>query len=67
MPAPDVPEPCWEPYLRPRRYHIRITETSCCGVYEWASQGEQLLFLRAAHPEGYEETGRGCYKHAREI
>lgn len=67
MPAPDVPELCWEPYLRPRGDHIRIKETSCCGVYEWASQGGQFFVLRAAYPEGYEEAGRGCYKQAREV
>ncbi|GGP05438.1 hypothetical protein GCM10012278_24970 [Nonomuraea glycinis] len=67
MSAPDAPEPYWEPYLRPRGDHIRIKETSCCGVYEWASQGGQFFVLRAVYPEGYEEAGRGCYKHAREV
>lgn len=67
MSAPDAPVLRWEPYLRPRTDHIRITETSCCGVYEWADQGGQFLVLRAAPIEGYEEAGRGRYKHAREI
>jgi hypothetical protein len=67
VPAPDVPVLRWEPYLRPPGDYIRITETSCCGVYEWASQGGQFFVLRAAGPEGYEEAGRGRYKHAREV
>lgn len=57
----------WEPYLRPRKDHIRVTETSCCGVYEWASQGGQFLILRAVKSGGYEEAGRGRYKDAREL
>lgn len=67
MSAPDAPVLRWEPYLRPRNDHIRITETSCCGAYEWASQGGQFFVLRAAESEGYEEAGRGRYTHAREI
>lgn len=46
---------------------MRITETSCCGAYEWACQGGQFLILRAKHPNGYEETGRGLYKQARAV
>ncbi|GAA2220604.1 hypothetical protein GCM10009850_122480 [Nonomuraea monospora] len=65
--APEPPVPRWEPYLRPRRDHLRIIETSCCGVYEWAGQGGQFLILRAAESEGHEETGRGRYKHARRV
>lgn len=53
----------WEPYTRSDR--IRITETSCCGAYEWACQGGQFLILRFAGP-GYEETARGLYRQARE-
>lgn len=66
MPDPDVPGLRWEPYLRPWRDYIRITETSCCGVYEWAGQGGQFFVLRTAG-ESYEEAGRGRYKHAREL
>ena len=46
---------------------MRITETSCCGAYEWACQGGQFLILRAKQPEGYQETGRGPYRQARSI
>jgi len=64
--APDIPVPRWEPYQRPRD-RIRITETSCCGAYEWACQGGEFLILRAKRPKGYEETGRGLNQQARSI
>jgi hypothetical protein len=64
---PDVLHLKWKPYMRPAKDHIRITETACCGAYEWACQGGQFLILRPRDPEGYEETGRGRYRHARAV
>ncbi|MET8865608.1 hypothetical protein ABZW11_21945 [Nonomuraea sp. NPDC004580] len=65
---PELPLVQWEPYQRRPRDRIRITETSCCGAYEWAAQGGLFLILRpAARPGRYEETGRGLYRHAREV
>lgn len=64
---PDGTVPRWERYARPARDRIRITETSCCGAYEWACQGGQFLILRARRSGGYEETGRGIYRQARPI
>lgn len=51
--------------MRPARDRLRITETSCCGAYEWACQGGQFLILRAKDIKGFEETGRGLHKQAR--
>lgn len=53
--------------MRPARDRIRITETSCCGAYEWACQGGQFLIHCGQTPEGFEETGRGLHKQARLI
>lgn len=65
---PEPPQVQWEPYLRPPRDHIRITETSCCGAYEWAAQGGLFLVLRSAEEPGrYEETARGLYRQARAV
>ncbi|WP_406673701.1 hypothetical protein WBK31_33415 [Nonomuraea sp. N2-4H] len=65
---PEPPQVRWEPYRRRPRDRIRITETSCCGAYEWAAQGGLFLILRpTARPGRYEETGRGLYRQAREI
>lgn len=64
---PDEPVPEWEPYLRPPKDRIRITETSCCGAYEWACQGGQFLTLRRTPTGQYEETARGLYRHARPV
>jgi hypothetical protein len=36
---------------------IRVTETSCCGAYNWACQGGQFLVLRDTE-NGYEENRR---------
>ncbi|GAA3660929.1 hypothetical protein GCM10022224_025440 [Nonomuraea antimicrobica] len=63
----DGTVPRRELYARPVKDRIRITETSCCGAYEWACQGGQFLILRARCPEGYEETGRGLYRQARSV
>lgn len=65
--APDAPASRWEPYQRPPKDRIRITETSCCGAYEWACQGGQFLILRAKRPDGHEEIGRGLYMQARAV
>ncbi|MBF8191591.1 hypothetical protein ITP53_39045 [Nonomuraea sp. K274] len=65
---PETPEVRWEPYQRPPKDHIRITETSCCAAYEWAAQGGHFLILRPAQEEGlYEETARGRYRQARQL
>ncbi|WP_113699203.1 hypothetical protein [Nonomuraea lactucae] len=53
----------WEPH-NPRRGRLRVTETSCCGAYEWACQGGQYMVLRKS---GTEEAGRGPYRRAREL
>ncbi|WP_219527101.1 hypothetical protein [Nonomuraea guangzhouensis] len=50
----------WEPYQRAKGERLRVTETSCCGEYEWACQGGEFLILRY-NGSGYEETGRGRY------
>ncbi|MER6944313.1 hypothetical protein ABT294_09845 [Nonomuraea sp. NPDC000554] len=55
----------WEPFERLGE-RLRVTETSCCGEYEWVCQGGQYLVLR--HGErGYEEAGRGTYRQARDL
>lgn len=56
----------WEPYQGYRADHIRISETSCCGAYEWACQGGHFLILRYRGGR-YEETGRGLHRQARAI
>jgi hypothetical protein len=56
----------WEPFDADRSAHVRISETSCCGAFEWVCQGGQFMVLR--HTErGYEETGRGIYPQARRV
>ncbi|GAA2214149.1 hypothetical protein GCM10009850_096130 [Nonomuraea monospora] len=58
----------WEPYQRPPKDCIRITETSCCAAYEWAAQGGHFLILRPTYEPGrYEETARGRSRQAREV
>ncbi|NBE95518.1 hypothetical protein FE391_20735 [Nonomuraea sp. KC401] len=65
---PEPPPVQWEPYRRRPRDRIRITETSCCGAYEWAAQGGLFLILRpTARPGRYEEAGRGLYRQARMV
>ncbi|MER6947078.1 hypothetical protein ABT294_23875 [Nonomuraea sp. NPDC000554] len=55
----------WERFKR-QGERLRVTETSCCGEYEWACQGGLFLVLR--HGErGYEEAGRGTYRQARGV
>ncbi|GAA3243373.1 hypothetical protein GCM10020216_070650 [Nonomuraea helvata] len=66
-PEIEIPGLRWEPYQRPPRDRIRITETSCCGAYEWACQGGQFLILRSQEPGRYEEAARGLYRQARQI
>jgi hypothetical protein len=44
-----------------------VTETSCCGEYEWASEAGQYFVLREARDGGYEEIGRGLYANARRV
>ncbi|MEV6150365.1 hypothetical protein AB0L53_08485 [Nonomuraea sp. NPDC052129] len=56
----------WEPYQRAESERLRVTETSCCGEYEWACQGGEFLILRY-NGSGYEETGRGRYAKARQV
>ena len=53
----------WEPYM-PRSANLRVTETSCCGTYEWCSEGGQFLVLRY-NGKCYEEAARGRYAEAR--
>lgn len=56
--------PAWEPYER--RERIRITETSCCGAFEWACQGGLYFILRTTE-RGTEEAARGLYRQARNV
>ncbi|MFI7643276.1 hypothetical protein [Nonomuraea sp. NPDC049400] len=55
----------WTPY-RPTGSQLRVSHTSCCGQYEWASEGGRFFVLRSTN-DGYEETGRGLYKQAMEV
>lgn len=54
----------WEPYVG--RARLRVTETSCCGEYEWCCEGGQFLILRH-NGQHYEETARGRYATARPV
>lgn len=58
--------PTWEVHVPRGSRPIRVTETSCCAAYEWCSEGGQYFILRDAG-DGYEETGRGIFAHAREV
>ncbi|MEU8356305.1 hypothetical protein AB0C27_09855 [Nonomuraea sp. NPDC048882] len=51
----------WEPYT-PGSV-LRVTHTSCCGLYEFASGGGTFFVLRHTG-DGYEETGRGRHRKA---
>ncbi|MFC5833266.1 hypothetical protein [Nonomuraea insulae] len=42
-----------------------MTETSCCGEYEWCCEAGQFFVLRHTEGVGYEETGRGHRAAAR--
>jgi hypothetical protein len=55
----------WELYRS--RGLLRVRETSCCGLYEWASEGGVFFVLRYVKGVGYQETGRGRYRDAREV
>lgn len=55
----DDPAFTWEPY-RPSGV-LRVTHTSCCGMYEFASRGGTFFVLRHVGGARYEETGRGRY------
>ncbi|WP_219505282.1 hypothetical protein [Nonomuraea ceibae] len=57
----------WEIYRRPETEPIRIADTSCCGAYEFASQGGQYLVLRRRPGGGYEEAGRGLHRQAQAV
>ena len=54
----------WEPHIPYGPF--QVTETSCCGEYEWCSEGGKFLILRF-NGEHYEETGRGRYLDARPV
>jgi hypothetical protein len=54
----------WAPYFS--RGPLRVRETSCCGIYEWASEGGQYFVLRRTGDD-YEESGRGRYGEARPV
>lgn len=54
----------WEPYT-PGSV-LRVTHTSCCGLYEFASGGGTFFVLRHTG-DGYEETGRGRHRKALNI
>lgn len=58
--------PTWEPHIRRSPRPVRVTEHSCCNVYEWCSEAGQYFVLRRAG-DGYEETGRGIYASARQV
>jgi hypothetical protein len=68
-PKQDEQEPApafvWEPYT-PGSV-LRVSHTSCCGLYEWAAEGGQFFVLRSAGDSGYEETGRGRYRQALDV
>lgn len=54
----------WRPYI-PTGAQIRVAETSCCGEYEFCSEGGQYFILRNLAGE-HEETARGVYADTRE-
>ncbi|GGP02634.1 hypothetical protein LDL08_13120 [Nonomuraea glycinis] len=55
----------WEPY-QPGYGRLRVTETSCCGAFEWVCQGGLFVILRSMG-NGDEETGRGVYSETRAV
>ncbi|GAB1819320.1 hypothetical protein HerbRD11066_24840 [Herbidospora sp. RD11066] len=59
--------PVWVPFQSTRGDRLRVSETACCGVYEWACQGGVYFILRYTKKNGYEETGRGLYREARAL
>jgi hypothetical protein len=46
---------------------LRVSRTSCCGRFEWASEGGHFFVLRSTDDGGYEETGRGLYRQAIDV
>jgi hypothetical protein len=56
----------WVPYT-PVGSMLRVSHTSCCGRFEWASEGGRFFVLRPADDGGYEETGRGRYRQALDV
>lgn len=56
----------WEPY-KPIGSKLRVSRTSCCGRFEWASEGGTFFVLRPIGDGRYEETGRGRYSKALDI
>ncbi|MEU4576868.1 hypothetical protein [Nonomuraea sp. NPDC023979] len=56
-------ETTWIPFVPAGT--VRIRETSCCGIYEWASQGG-LFFVLQRTADGLLETARGQYRFARQ-
>ncbi|MBT2232781.1 hypothetical protein [Nonomuraea sp. NEAU-A123] len=61
----DEPPFRWVPY-RTVGSQLRVSHTSCCGLWEWASEGGQFFVLRRTG-DCYEETGRGLYRQALDI
>jgi hypothetical protein len=55
----------WEPHISSSARKVRVTETSCCGEYEWCCEAGQFFVLRRTKENGYEETGRGRWPAAR--
>ncbi|MEV0613826.1 hypothetical protein AB0I81_10930 [Nonomuraea sp. NPDC050404] len=55
----------WTPHVRSSSRQVRVTETSCCGEYEWCCEAGKFFVLRHTESIGYEETGRGRYSTAR--
>jgi hypothetical protein len=53
----------WEPY-ESSGGTLRISQTSCCGRYELAGEAGKYFVLRQDGNDGYEETGRECYRKA---
>jgi hypothetical protein len=65
-PEQDEPAFAWVPY-QPIGNLLRVSHTSCCGRFEWASEGGQFFVLRSTSGGGYEETGRGRYRQAMDV
>jgi hypothetical protein len=61
-----MPDIEWEPYTSSGGV-LRVTHTSCCGLFEWAAEGGRFFVLRRTSGGGYEETGRGLHHQAIEV
>jgi hypothetical protein len=57
----------WEPHVPRSPRGARIHKTSCCGEYEFASEGGEYFVLRSARGGKYQEVGRGLYANALEV